>query len=88
MTNHHSSGPAAADTTGDGRTRRLPPQVLQEYALLADGQRGAVIGPRGDLAWLCAPFWDSDPVFDSLVGGRGVYAITPARPRLRVGRLL
>jgi hypothetical protein len=80
VTTHHSHGPAAEDTTGDSRTRRLPPQVLQEYALLADGQRGAVIGPRGDLSWLCAPFWDSDPVFDSLVGGRGVYAITPHDP--------
>ncbi len=55
----------------------FPPQVLREYALLADGRRGAVIGPRGDVAWLCAPYWDSEPVFDALLGGGGVYAVTP-----------
>ncbi|GAA3223750.1 glycoside hydrolase family 15 protein [Pseudonocardia petroleophila] len=55
-----------------------PPHVLREYALLADGERGALIGPRGDIAWLCAPRWDSDAVFSSLVGGGGSYAVTPA----------
>ena len=53
------------------------PHVLREYSLLADGERGALIGPRGDVAWMCAPRWDSDGVFSSLVGGRGSYAITP-----------
>ena len=24
---------------------------------MADGEQGALIGPRGDLAWLCAPRW-------------------------------
>ena len=33
----------------------FPPHVLREYALLADGERGALVGPRGDVAWLCAP---------------------------------
>ena len=45
--------------------------VLREYALLADGERGALIGPRGDVAWLCVPRWDSDAVLSSLIGGRG-----------------
>jgi hypothetical protein len=30
------------------------PQVLREYALVADGERGGLIGPHGDLTWLCA----------------------------------
>jgi hypothetical protein len=51
--------------------------VLREYALLADGERGALVGPRGDFAWMCAPRWDSDAVFSSLIGGRGIYAVTP-----------
>ncbi|MHA6783259.1 glycoside hydrolase family 15 protein [Pseudonocardia saturnea] len=55
----------------------MGPHVLREYALLADGERGALIGPRGDIAWLCAPRWDSDAVFSSLVGGGGSYAVTP-----------
>ena len=55
-----------------------PPHVLREYALLADGERGAVIGPRGELSWLCFPGWDGDVVFASLLGGGGSYAIRPA----------
>jgi alpha,alpha-trehalase len=58
----------------------FPPAVLREYTLLADGERGAVIGPRGDVAWLCAPRWDSPAVCSSLIGGAGRYAITPDVP--------
>ena len=55
----------------------VPPHVLRDYALLADGRRGAVLGPRGDVGWLCAPDWDSGAVFSALIGGRGTYVITP-----------
>ena len=58
--------------------RAFPPHVLREYALLADGERGALCGPRGDLAWLCAPGWDDDAVLSTLVGGGGSYSISPA----------
>lgn len=53
------------------------PHVLREYSLIADGERGALIGPKGDFAWMCAPYWDFDAVFSELVGGSGIYAITP-----------
>jgi GH15 family glucan-1,4-alpha-glucosidase len=53
------------------------PHVLREYALIADGERGAIIGPRGDLAWMCFPRWDSDACFATLIGGQGTYAVTP-----------
>ena len=53
------------------------PRVLREYSLIADGERGAVIGPRGEIVWMCVPRWDSDAVFSSLIGGEGMYAITP-----------
>ena len=53
------------------------PHVLREYALLADGERGIVVGPRGDFAWMCFPRWDSDACFASLIGGRGSYVVTP-----------
>jgi alpha,alpha-trehalase len=56
---------------------RFPPQALRDYAFIADGERGALVGPRGDMVWLCAPRWDSDAVFASLVGGQGAYAVTP-----------
>ncbi len=54
-----------------------PPQSLRDYAFLADGHRGALIGPRGDVSWLCAPRWDSPAMFSQLIGGRGTFAITP-----------
>lgn len=54
------------------------PQPLRDYAFLADGERGALVGPRGEYAWMCVPHWDSEAVFSTLVGGSGVYAITPA----------
>ena len=57
--------------------RLFPPHVLREYALLADGERGAILGPHGDIAWMCVPRWDSDAVFSTLLGGRGAYAVTP-----------
>lgn len=53
------------------------PRVLREYALLADGERGALVGPHGELAWMCAPTWDSDAVFSHLIGGGGSYLVTP-----------
>lgn len=58
----------------------FPPQVLGSYAFIADGERGCLLGPRGDVAWMCAPSWDSDAVFASLIGGPGVYAVTPTAP--------
>lgn len=65
---------------GDSIQDRFPPHVLREYALLADGQRGAVCGPQGEIVWMCAPRWHDDAVFSTLLGGRGVYAITPVEP--------
>lgn len=56
------------------------PAVLREYALLADGERGALIGPRGDIVWMCIPGWADDAVFSALIGGRGTYTVTPTDP--------
>lgn len=56
----------------------LGPHVLREYALLADGRRGALVGPRGDICWMCAPSWESDAVFAALIGGVGSYRVMPA----------
>jgi len=57
---------------------KFHPHVLRDYALIADGERGAVVSPRGDIVWLCAPRWDCDAVFSTLIGGEGVYAVMPA----------
>jgi alpha,alpha-trehalase len=58
----------------------FPPHALRDYAFIADGERGALVGPRGDLAWMCLPAWDSDAAFSTLIGGSGFYAVTPIDP--------
>ncbi|WP_433869058.1 glycoside hydrolase family 15 protein [Saccharopolyspora sp. CA-218241] len=65
---------------------RFPPQVLREYALLADGQRGALCGPQGAIVWMCAPRWHDDAVFTALLGGDGGYSITPVERYVWGGR--
>src|SRR5690349_3801616 len=65
--------------------RSFPPEPLRQYALLADGERGALVGPRGDIAFMCAPRWHDEGVFSSLIGGEGHYAVTPADPRFMWG---
>ena len=70
--------PGGVSTTGAAAL--WPPRVLREYAFIADGERGALIGPDGAIAWLCAPRWDSPAVFASLMGGQGGYAVTPSDP--------
>lgn len=51
--------------------------TLRDYAFLADGERGALLDPTGNIAWLCAPSWDSAPVFAALLGGPGAYEVRP-----------
>src|ERR1700733_6300005 len=80
------SGTAGASNRRSGGTSHpglgdLPtPRVLREYALVADGERGAVIGPDGSIAWLCMPSWYSPAAFSGLLGGPGQYTVTPADP--------
>ncbi len=65
----------------------FPPQVFRDYAMLADGARAALIGPNGDVAWMCAPLWHDDAVFSALLGGAGVFSLTPDdQYRVRGGR--
>ncbi len=65
---------------GKAAEKPVEPRVLREYALVADGERGALIGPDGSVAWLCVPRWDSPPAFSGLLGGAGRYTVTPADP--------
>ncbi|MFE6746441.1 glycoside hydrolase family 15 protein [Kitasatospora purpeofusca] len=57
-----------------------PAHALRDYALLADGERGALVGPHGDIVWMCAPTWSDDAVFAALIGGDGWYTVTPGAP--------
>lgn len=60
-----------------GSHGEFPPATLRQYALLADGERGALCGPHGEIVWLCAPQWHDEAVFATLLGGAGAYAVTP-----------
>jgi hypothetical protein len=62
---------------GDASSERFPARVLRDYSMLADGYRGAVCGPMGEIGWLCAPTWDSAAICSGLVGGAGGYSVTP-----------
>jgi alpha,alpha-trehalase len=55
-----------------------PVYPLRNYALLADGERGALVDPAGNVAWMCAPRWHDPALFSALVGGTGLYTVTPA----------
>lgn len=67
----------SADDRPSPLTGAPDPNVLRQYALLADGERGVVVGPKGDFAWMCAPRWDSGSVFSTLIGGHGMYQVVP-----------
>lgn len=69
---------ADGSESGDQGSPLVAPHALRDYAFLGDGYRGAIIGPRGDVSWLCAPTWDSPAVLANLVGARGCYLIAPA----------
>ena len=63
-------------SSGAGRPDQIRPHALRDYALLADGERGAVVGPRGEIVWMCAPSWDSDAVFATeLLESEGVAVV-------------
>ncbi|WP_433225372.1 glycoside hydrolase family 15 protein [Actinomadura formosensis] len=61
----------------DPGTHACLPKALRDYALIADGERGVLVGPHGEYAWMCFPHWDSAPAFASLLGGPGGYLLQP-----------
>ena len=54
-----------------------PAFVLRDYAVLADGYRGALVDPHGGIAFLCFPCWDDPAVLSGLLGGEGTYSVRP-----------
>ena len=59
------------------RAAQVLPHELRDYALLADGQRGILADPDGELAWMCFPTWSDPAVLASLLGSGGSYRIRP-----------
>jgi GH15 family glucan-1,4-alpha-glucosidase len=62
---------------------------IGDYGLIGDTRTAALVSSDGAIDWMCAPRFDSEPVFGRLVGGpaAGRFRIRPAQPATIVGRL-
>ncbi|MFF8375688.1 trehalase-like domain-containing protein [Streptomyces sp. NPDC015661] len=62
--------------------------------MLADGERGALLGPDGSPVRLRVPGWDAPAVLSELIGGAGAFQVAPEDPwhvpsgRYREGSLI
>jgi hypothetical protein len=55
-------------------------KALREYAFVADGHRGALCGPDGEVAWMCFPGWSDGALFAGLLDSGGVFRVAPVDP--------
>ncbi|MEC5193080.1 MULTISPECIES: glycoside hydrolase family 15 protein [unclassified Arthrobacter] len=65
-----------------------PSPALADYGLLGDTRTAALVSADGGIDWFCAPTFDGDPVFGSLLGGpeAGTFRAGPALPAERIIR--
>ena len=56
--------------------------LLEDYALIGDGETAALVAKDGSIDWLCWPRFDSDACFAALLGApqNGRWQIAPAAP--------
>ena len=55
---------------------------ISDYGLIGDTRTAALVSSDGAIDWMCAPRFDSDPLFGRLVGGpaAGTFRAGPASP--------
>lgn len=78
------SGMQAAAQGGDEPALR----PIEDYGLLGDTRSATLVSSDGAIDWLCAPRFDSPPVFGRLVGGEaaGTFQAGPAGPAVVLTR--
>lgn len=74
-----------ATATGD---RDISPIPIGDYGLVGDTRTAALVSSDGAVDWMCAPRFDSEPVFANLVGGpsAGRFRLRPTKPAAVVRR--
>ncbi len=55
---------------------------IRDYALIGNCETAALIGPQGDIDWLCLPAFDAGSVFAALLDEEkgGSFALSPVKP--------
>src|SRR5438552_11643693 len=69
-------------------TSESPRRPIADYGLIGDTRTAALVSSDGAIDWMCAPRFDSEPVFARLVGGAtaGTFRVGPARPARATSR--
>jgi GH15 family glucan-1,4-alpha-glucosidase len=64
------------------------PTPIDDYGLIGDTRTAALVSSDGAIDWMCAPHFDSDPLFGRLVGGAdaGTFRVGPLAPATVVAR--
>jgi GH15 family glucan-1,4-alpha-glucosidase len=70
------------------RGGEIPSPPIEDYGLLGDTRTAALVSSDDAIDWLCAPRFDSPPVFGRLVGGQaaGTFRAGPADPTAALAR--
>ncbi len=56
------------------------PRNLRDYALIGDGERGALIDSTGAISWMCFPSWSDQAIFAGMLGSGGRFQVLLDEP--------